>query len=196
MNQIFFVHGGMTFSSNERYLDWLKTLDVDIDERISWSGEYLKAQLPDYKIIKPQFPNDFNAHYNEWKIYFERFIPLLEDNLIIIGNSLGSIFLTRYLSENIFPKKIKALILVGAPFDDSLPDEELCNGFELSEALSKLNALNPIFFFSEDDPIVPPDQIEKYKERLPNATIHVLKDKNGHFKVETFPELIDVIKNS
>jgi hypothetical protein len=50
-------------------------------------------------------PNPMNARYNEWKILFKKIVLLLDDNVILIGHSLGAIFLVKYLSENKFPKK-------------------------------------------------------------------------------------------
>ena len=48
-----------------------------------------------------------NARYEEWKIWFERMIPFLNDNVILVGHSLGGIFFVKYLSENLLPIKSK-----------------------------------------------------------------------------------------
>ena len=184
----------MTFKNKEDYLDYLRIREVSLEGYVSWSDEYLKTSLPDYQIIKPRMPLKEDAKYEEWKIYFERFIPLLNNDVILIGNSLGAIFLAKYLAENVCPKTIKAVYLVAPPFDDSLYDEDLVGGFELKEDLSALNSLKPTLFFSRDDDVVPISQAEKYKAKLPNAKIIILDGKNGHFKVEEFPEIVAVIK--
>jgi len=149
-----------------------------------------------FQIIKPRMPLQENAKYEEWKIHFERYFDQLEENIILIGSSLGGIFLAKYLSENKFPKKILAVYLVAPPFDNSLEGEELVGGFELGEDLSLImkNCKNVNLLFSKDDTSVPIIHAEKYKEKLSNAKIIIYENKNGHFKVSEFPEIVEMIK--
>jgi hypothetical protein len=98
--QIFFIHGGMTFKNKEDYLKFLKTREISTDKKIKWHGEYLGKKLgKNFEIIKPRMPLQDYAKYDEWKISFERYFPYLRDNVILIGESLGAIFLAKYLSE-------------------------------------------------------------------------------------------------
>lgn len=141
-------------------------------------------------------PLSENARYEDWKIFFERHIPLLKNNCILIGNSLGGIFLAKYLSENKFPKKILSVYLIAPPFDNSLEGEDLVGGFSLSSDLSLLakNTKNLYLMFSANDDVVPPAHAEKYRRKLPGADIIIYKNKNGHFKVPEFPEIVKLIK--
>jgi hypothetical protein len=196
--QIFIVPGGSTFRSKKDYLNFLKNLKVSITKKNSWNGDWLDKQLgQDYDLIRPRMPLRENAKYEEWKIYFERFIPLLKNSPILIGFSLGGIFLAKYLSENKFPQKIKALLLVAPPFDNSLEGEDLLGGFKLKSNLSLLEKAtkNLYLFFSEDDNVVPISHAEKYQQKLKNAKISIYKSKNGHFQVPRFLELVKIIKN-
>ncbi len=195
--QIILIHGGQTFKNHRDYLNFLKNLEVSIEKKVKWSGKYLDKKLGnDFDIIKPRMPLGLNAKYEDWKIYFERYFPLLKDNIILIGNSLGGIFLAKYLSENKFPRKILSIYLIAAPFDDTLPKDDLAGGFKLKSDLSKLSKFNNLnLLFSENDDVVPLSHSKKYRNKLPNANIRVYKNKNGHFKVKTFPELIKMIKN-
>lgn len=195
--QIFMVHGGMTFKNKDDYLSYLRTKEVSIEEKISWSGKYFKESLgEEFHIIKPRFPLQDFAQYEEWKIYFERFFPLLNDNCILVGSSLGGIFLSKYLSENKFPKKLLSVYLICPPFDNSLSTEDLEGGFELQEDLSLIekNCDNTTLLFSKDDKVVPVQHAQKYAEKLPNTTIIIYESKNGHFLIEEFPELVEMIK--
>jgi predicted alpha/beta hydrolase family esterase len=195
--QIFIIHGGMTFKNQKDYLKYLKERDVSIEKKIRWAEGYLDKELgKKFHIIRPRFPLSENAKYSDWKIHFERFIPLLKNGVILIGNSLGSIFLTKYLSENKFPKKILATYLVGNPFDNTHSNEDLVGGFNLKSDLSLLekNSKNLTLMFSEDDECVPVYHAEKYRAKLKNAKIIIYKSKNGHFKVPKFPELVKMIK--
>jgi len=195
--QVLMIHGGMTFKSKKDYLHFLETREVSIEERNSWGGEYLKNKLSkDFEIIKPRMPLSDNAKYKEWKIHFERHFPYLKNNLILIGSSLGGIFLAKYLSENKFPKKILSTYLICPPFDNTGGDEDLVGGFNLESDLSLLekNSKNLHLMFSKDDDVVPVSHAEKYRKKLKNANIIILEGKNGHFKVSEFPELVKMIK--
>lgn len=196
-NQILIIHGGMTFKNKKDYLHFLKTRKISLEEKRSWSDAYLRKELgKNFEIIKPRMPLQDNAKYNEWKIHFERYFPHLRDNLILIGSSLGGIFLAKYLSENKFPKKILSTYLICPPFDNTLPEEDLVGGFKLKSNLLKIekNSPNLKLLFSRDDDIVPISHAEKYRKKLKNAKIIFYKSKNGHFKISKFPELIKMIK--
>ena len=118
--QIFIIHGGMTFKSKKDYLQFLKEREVSPVKKLKWSDEYLDKKLgKEVEIIRSRMPLAENAKYKEWKIHFERFFPYLRDNYILIGGSLGGIFLAKYLSEHIFPKKILATYLICPPFDNT-----------------------------------------------------------------------------
>lgn len=195
--QIIIIRGGMTFKSRKDYLHYLKTREISLKEKISWAVDYLENKLgKNFEIIRPRMPLMDNAKYEDWKIHFERYIPKLRSNLILIGSSLGGIFLAKYLSENKFPKKIAATYLVCPPFDNTLSSEDLVGGFKLHSDLSMLekNSKNLCLFFSKDDKIVPVSHAKKYEKKLKNAKIIIFESKNGHFQISKFPEIIKMIK--
>jgi predicted alpha/beta-fold hydrolase len=104
--QILFIHGGMTFKNKKDYVDYLKNRSVSIEKRVKWSEGYLDKQLGKHaEIIRPRMPLVEDAKYEDWKIHFEKHFPYLRNNVVLIGYSLGGIFLAQYLSENVFPKK-------------------------------------------------------------------------------------------
>ena len=196
-NQILFIHGGVTFKNQKNYLNFLKTRSISIEEKIRWNGAYLNKALKNFQIIKPIMPLQDNAKYNDWKIYFKRHIEKLNNNFILIGESLGGIFLAKYLSENKIPKKILSVYLVCPPFDNTLPEEDLVGGFKLQSDLSMIekNCKNINLLFSEDDDCVPVNHSEKYRKKLKNPNIIIYKSKNGHFNISKFPEIIKMINN-
>ena len=189
----------MTFKSRKDYLRYLKTREVSIEKRITWAGDYLEHKLgKNFEIIRPRMPLQDNAKYEEWKINFERYFPKLKNNIILIGASLGGIFLAKYLSENKFPKKILATYLVCPPFDNSLSSEDLVGGFSLKSDLSRLekNSKNLYLFFSKDDEVVTLAHAKKYEKKLKNAKITIFESKNGHFQISEFSEIVKIIKNN
>ena len=195
--QILIVHGGMTFKNDKDYLNYLKNKEVKLDKNPKWSEDYIDKELgKNFQIIKPRFPLADNSKYRDWKIWFEKYIPLLNDDCVLIGNSLGSIFLVKYLSENKFPKKILSTYLICPPYDNTLPGEDLVGGFKLKADLSLLekSSKNLYLMFSEDDDVVPVSHAEKYRKKLKNSKIIIYKSKNGHFKISKFSEIIRMIK--
>ena len=195
--QIFIIHGGMTFKNKKDYLHFLKTREISIEEKLRWSDDFLKKSLGrNFEIIKPRMPLSDNAKYKEWKIHFERHFPQLKNNIILIGSSLGGIFLVKYLSENNFPKKILSAYMICPPFDNTLEGKDLAGGFNLKSNLSLIekNSKNLYLMFSKDDDVVPISHADKYRKKLKNANIITYKSKNGHFKISKFPEIVKMIK--
>ncbi|MEK7088873.1 MAG: hypothetical protein AAB913_01950 [Patescibacteria group bacterium] len=195
--QIFYIHGGMTFKNNKDYLHFLKTREISIDKKERWSDNYLDKELgKSFEIIRPRMPLPDNAKYIDWKIHFERYLPYLRNNIILMGGSLGGIFFAKYLSENKFPKRILATYLICPPFDDTCFHEDLVGGFKLKSNLSLIekNSKNLTLLFSKDDDDVPVAHAEKYRKKLKNAKIIIYKSKNGHFKISKFPEIVRMIK--
>ena len=192
------IHGGMTFKNRKDYLHYLKTRDITFGKKKRWATDYMDEKLgKKFEIIRPRMPLSDDSKYEDWKIHFERYIPYLRNNVILIGGSLGGIFLAQYLSENKFPKKILHTYLVCPPFDDTCIGEDLVNGFKLKKDLSLLekNSKSLTLMFAADDDSVPVSHAEKYRAKLSKANIIIYKSKNGHFNISTFPEIVEMIKN-
>jgi len=196
--QIFIIHGGMTFKKYQDYLNYLETREISLEKKVRWHSEYLNKKLGrDFEIIRPIMPAADNAKYQEWKLNFENYLKYLKSGAVLIGISLGGIFLAKYLSENKISKKISAVFLVCPPYDNSLSSEDLAGGFKLKADLSLIekNCQNVTLLFSQDDDIVPVVHATKYANKLPQANIIIFPSKNGHFKVAEFPEIVKMIKN-
>lgn len=194
MKQIVVINGGTTFPSYEEYLTNLKNSPINY-ERLLASQDWkqtLKSHFPDDDVLLTSLPNKQNAKYLEWKIVFEKILPLLYGDYILIGHSLGGIFLAKYLHENQLPIVAEKVILVAPPYDDE--SDESLGDFKLTTATGiEQSAKEVHFFFSEDDPIVRIAERSKYISDVPSATFHTLQDR-GHFWQEQFPELVEVIK--
>jgi len=196
--QIFYVHGGNTFRNKREYLHFLKIRNPSIEKKFAWNDNYLDDKIgKQFHIIRPRMPRQDGATFAEWAIHFERFFPKLKNNLILIDQSLGGIFLAKYLSEHKFPKKILAAYLVCPPFDNTLPSETLAGGFKLKLDLSLLekNCKKLTLIFSKNDEVVPVSHAKKYAAKLKNANILVYKHIKGHFQISEFPEIVAMIKS-
>lgn len=193
--QIIFIHGGETFDTYEEYVEYLKNYAIDFSrtKEKRWR-DTLETELG-VEVIAPSMPSPKNAKYAEWKIWFEKYLPILEEGVVLIGHSLGGIFLAKYLAENALPKKAAAVFLVAAPYSDegdyvpySLAD------FVLPPSLAPMTrqASRIILVHSEDDMVVPYGDLARYKKALPEAEVMTFTDR-GHFLQESFPELVHKI---
>lgn len=189
------IHGGTTSDTYEEYLAYLRSCELTLEKinRKDWKDS-LVDKLPDFEIIYPKMPNSKNARYEEWKIWFEKLFPLLSDQVVLVGHSLGGIFLAKYLTENNFPKRIASLHLVAAPYDTEVIKDSLAD-FALSGTVESLSQqTDKIFLYqSKDDTSVAYADVEKYVRDLPSATLRTFEDR-GHFLQAEFRELVaDVV---
>lgn len=190
--QIIFIHGGDSFNTYKEYIEELKKYEVDFKrfKNKKWRDGLNHKLGTNFDVILPKMPNSNNAKYLEWTIYFEKLLENSNKEIILIGHSLGGIFITKYLSENIILNKIKALFIISAPFD--IESKE----FKLNNNLNKIEKqCNNIFFYhSKDDEIVEFKEFLKYKKLVPSAKFREFKNR-GHFNQNTFPEIIKDIKS-
>lgn len=193
--QVVVIHGGDTFETYEEYLEFLNTFELDVQryktDRDDWKKPLRMELGEEYEVILPQMPNKWNARYEEWKIWMDKLVPFLNDDVILVGHSMGGAFLVKYLSLNPFPKKIKAVFLVAAVFDGDF--ERSLASFTLPNTL-KLQTENIFLYHSRDDHVVPFSALEKFQRELPNAHVRIFEDRK-HINQEKFPELVEDIRN-
>lgn len=199
--QVFYIHGGESFVQHEAFLERLQTKQIwDLPSALykkKWTDRLTSDLGEDYEVFMPQMPNKQNAKYTEWCIWFERHFTHLHDDLILIGCSLGAMFLLRYVSEHNFPFTIKALFLMAAPVRVEGFNDQDCGDFvfELKNVANIQDKVSNLFILhSKDDFLVPYEHAQKLKEVLPKAELVTFDDKN-HFLVEKFPELVEEIKS-
>ena len=198
--QVFYIHGATSYSDYKTFLEDLKNEPVrDLpgsEHTKKWSSSLPEDLGETYEVFTPSMPNSKNAKYEEWKIWFERYIPYLRDNLVLVGWSQGGYFLVKYLLENELLVSIKALFLIAAPFesDDFEGEDGGDFAFEGSRVGELAERAQKIYLFhSKDDFVVPYEHALKYKKALPDAELVTFEDKN-HFLIPEFPELLAKIK--
>ena len=194
--QVILIHGGETFDTYEEYFEYLKAAEFDpgrLEEK-RWKDTFAEDLGDEFQVTAPEMPCKYNAKYSEWKIWLEKVTPFAEGDIILVGHSLGALFLAKYLAEEDFPKKILATYLIAAPFDTENADYSL-GDFILPTTLEKFEKQGgKIFLYqSEDDPLVSLSDFEKYQAALPTAEAVTFKDR-GHFSQKKLPELIESIR--
>lgn len=194
--QVFVIHGGTAFDTYEEYFEYLKNKEVSLAklQGRDWKMN-LQTNLGDkYEVFLPKMPNSQNAVYKEWCIWFEKYLLLLSDGVILVGHSLGAVFLAKYLSEHTVAKKIKATLLVAPPFGND--EGRILPQFSIVTSLTNLEAQGGkvVIFHSKDDPVVDFSELKLYQDKLPSLDVRVFEDR-GHFNTEEFPEIVEEIKN-
>lgn len=197
-HQIIAIHGGTSFDTHQQYISFLRTRELTKEKLRhcdDWRSSLARSLGDSFDVLVPKMPNGTNAQYVEWCIWFERCIEFIEDDALLIGHSLGGIFLVKYLSEHVFSKRIKAVILVSAPYDQTLTVESLTD-FSLSTSVDGFSRqVRELYILhSQDDPIVSIGEQDKYMRIFPHA--HAVQiDHRGHFQQQQFPELIELIRS-
>lgn len=192
--QVMHIHGGEPWASDDDYINYLKTKKVKLHSTFltkRWHYNYESFLSKDtYQVIRPDMPCKVNARYSEWKIWFERHIEFLRDDIILIGHSLGGNFLAKYLAEEDFPIRIKQLHLVAPSYGFTKDD---FNIKEFPEKLMEKKIPEIHIYHSKDDTIVLITESEKYHKQIPSSHFHIFEDR-FHFLDETFPELFETIQ--
>ena len=195
--QVVVIHGGRTFKTYQEYIRSIRNREVSIDKfkiQKNWKDSLEKKLGENFEVFAPHMPNGNNAVYEEWKIWFCRMVEFINDDAIFIGHSLGGIFLAKYICENTCSKKIKAVILVAAPFNEDNMKECLGNFVPCSPFQNFCSQVKKTYLlFSKDDPVVPFKEAHKYKKAIPNSKIITFDDRQ-HFNQTHFPEIIELIK--
>lgn len=196
MKQILIIHGGTSFNTYQSYMKYLNDKSVTYDKILYHQGwkEWLAHEMPDTDVLLPSMPNPLNAVYDEWVVYFEKIMPLLSDDVRLVGHSLGAMFLAKYLDSHTLTHPVRQLILISGGYDDESSEE--LGSFKVLSAKNVIRSAQDIHLFhSEDDPVVPFSELAKFQRDIPSAKLHIFTDK-GHFFAAspTFPELLELLQ--
>lgn len=163
--QILFVQGG----GEGAYLEDKKLAD-DLQARLG----------NDYTVHYPPMPDEDSPNYGAWKTVMQQTVCQLSGDVIYVGHSFGASLVLKALVEGAldFPS---ALFLLAAPYwggqDWDVSDYELPENFA-----DKLSADLPIFLYhSHDDQWVSFTHLERYAQKLPQATVREFDDRGHQF---------------
>jgi predicted alpha/beta hydrolase family esterase len=199
--QVLIIRGGETFKKREDYLEYLRTVKLDpYKNKKSWRDWISWALTETHDVITPVFPCKNNADFESWKIWLERHFEFIYDeNPIVIGHSLGTAFILKYLLENKFPKKIKQLHIVAAYVTDDTSQKIFLENintfaFDLNKIHEIENLCNEIHIWhSTDDAVLSFENASILKSKLPNAKLHAFNNRK-HFDQPAFLELLQNIQ--
>jgi len=194
--QVIIIHGGSCWKTHAEYLADLRATKfaVGFFPRAGWHKNLQKDLGPGFKVLLPDMPNWQNSRYEEWKIWFEKALAVSGADPVVVGHSLGGIFLIKYFSETPGHPKVRAIMLVGTPYKTASQNPDFGN-FALKREPRRLGKLGPDvrFYHSQDDPIVDFADLEKYQKVLPGAAVKKYANR-GHFIQNHFPDLAKDIR--
>ena len=196
MKHVIVIHGGSCWKTRAEYLADLKATKfvTGFYPRPGWHKNLQKDLGAGYKVLLPDMPNWQNSRYDEWKIWFEKALAVSGPDPVVVGHSLGGIFLIKYFSETVNPPKVRAILLVAAPYRTVSQNPDFGN-FALKREPKRLGKLgsNVRFYHSSDDPIVDCADLKKYQKVLPAAAIKKYPNR-GHFIQNHFPDIVKDIR--
>jgi len=178
MKRVFIIHG-WEGHPEEGWLPWLKK---ELEQR-------------DFEVFVPAMPDTDEPKIEEWIPFLENLVGKPDENTYFVGHSIGCQAILRYL-EKLNGKKVGGAIFVAGWFNLSEfsfkeePSEE-----EKSRNIAKPWIKTPINFekikettnnfvaiFSDNDPYVPLENKDIFKEKL-DAEI-IVEHNKGHFRGE------------
>ena len=133
----------------------------------------------EYNVRYPKMPEEENSGYEVWKAQISKELTALDDAVILVGHSIGSSMLLKYLAEENVENSIAGIFLIAAPYwgtggwqaDEFKLDEDRASKF--------LKALPVFFYHSRDDDIVPITHLALHAEKFPQAMVREF-DGRGH----------------
>lgn len=163
-----------------------------------WAKKQLRGK--GYQIVVPAFPNTEKPKLNEWLLMLQNLVGQPDEDLYLIGHSLGCITIMRYLESLPEDKKIGGVVFV-AGFTENVGYEEIKTFFETPVDLEKIkdSVKNGfVAIHSDDDPYVDLKYADTFKKKL-GAEI-IIKHNAKHFSgaiegEESCIELSDVIQS-
>lgn len=156
---------------------------------------FLQEALKDLYIINyPRMPGENNPDYEIYKAKIDEELKKIDTSVIIVGHSLGSCFLLKYLSEEKIDKDVLGIFLIATPFWGNGGWQY--EGFRLkNDFASTLPAKTPIFFYhSTNDETVPFSHLALYERKLPHATFRKI-DGRGHQLNNDLSEVVQDIRS-
>lgn len=159
-HHVLFIHGGGGYKAD-------KKLAADLQTVLGTAYDVQYPKMPDSPEIEV------------WNDRIAAELAALDDEVILVGHSVGGSILLKHLSEEPVKNPIAGIFLIAPPYWG-------VEGWEVDEYTlqsdfpSKLPEGPPVFFYhSRDDETVPFVHLALYAEKLPEATIHEF-DGRGH----------------
>jgi len=142
---------------------------------------FLEEKLKDKcLVIHPQIHDEYSPDYKNYKAVIDGELNKVSSKIILVGHSVGSCFLLKYLSEEKINKDVRGVFLIATPFwgDGGWQYE----GFSLlSDFAFRLPGIPIYFYHSTNDEIVPFSHLALYEKKLPFAVFRKIEGRGHQF---------------
>jgi hypothetical protein len=151
----------------ENWFPWLKN---NLEER-------------NFEVIIPQLPIPKNPKIQNWVPALNEVVGDADEETYFVGHSLGCQTIARYLESLPEDLKVGGVVFVAGFFDEvsRVPEEIVEHWMGASVDLKKVKKHfdKSVALFSDDDPHVPIENIDSFRDVLGSEII--LQNKKGHF---------------
>jgi len=175
-----------------------------------WGGNSKYAWYPSvqkeletlgYQVLVPDMPNTDTPKLSEWLPFLSNLIGTPDEDLILIGHSVGTVVIMKYLESLKDNEKIGKSILV-AGYTDPLGFKELENFFETKLDFEKIKGKSKNGFVSiqsDNDPFVSEQYGIRLRDELgaklvvKHNALHMSGSADGENACLDLPEVIENI---
>ncbi|QQG52381.1 MAG: serine hydrolase family protein [Candidatus Falkowbacteria bacterium] len=181
--RIFIIHGWGGLA-NEGWLGWLKE----------------ELLLKGFDVFSLQMPNTNEPRIKAWVATITKAVGKTDQNTFFVGHSIGCQAIVRYLGQLPDDEVSGGVVFVAGFFKrlTNMGDDELSRsvidewlGAHLDLTTVRRHLLDSVAIFSDDDPYVPIDNIEDFKNILKSKII--IEHEQGHFSGDSGLPKYDVI---
>jgi len=175
-----------------------------------WGGNSKYAWYPSvqkeletlgYQVLVPDMPNTDTPKLSEWLPFLSNLIGTPDEDLVLIGHSVGTVVIMRYLESLKDNEKIGKSILV-AGYTDPLGFKELENFFETKLDFEKIKIKSKngfVLIQSDNDPFVSEQYGIRLRDELgaklvvKHNALHMSGSADGENACLDLPEVIENI---
>lgn len=157
---------------------------------------YVKQELEKngFKVDVPQFPETELPKLDIWLLKLKEIVGEPDENLFLIGHSIGAVTILRYIESLAEGQKIGGVVLV-AGFTDDMGYKEFRNFFVEPLDVEKIRdcAKNYVAIHSDNDPYIPTEYGNIFADKLKAKLI--IKHNMKHFSIDCkeLPDVVDAI---
>ncbi|OGM96277.1 MAG: hypothetical protein A3B86_04000 [Candidatus Yanofskybacteria bacterium RIFCSPHIGHO2_02_FULL_38_22b] len=171
MKRVFIIHGWEGYPE-ENWFPWLKK----------------ELEAEGFEVFVPQMPDADNPRIERWIPKISEIVGIADENTYFVGHSMGCQAIVRYLETLPEGIKIGGVIFVAGFFKrltglgeepdfEAVEKEWMVTPLDLEKVKNHLN--ESVAIFSDDDPYVPLDNQDDFRDKLGSKII--IQHKMNHF---------------
>jgi uncharacterized protein len=149
-----------------------------------------------FSVRAPKMENESEAPYNVWMKQIKEDLASMNENIFLVGHSVGASVLIKFLAEEKIEKSLTGIHLIASPFWGG-DGGWTYDGYKTLElpphASAKLPKNVPLFFYhSDDDETVPFEHLALFAKTFPNSQIRTIHGR-GHQLKDDLSEIVNDI---